>query len=122
MAVEVGIGVCTKCTAEHTKRQGTFSKVGGGRGPPTTVYWASVLVLKTAMGTEVVRRPTPLHLVKLAVGVEEYAKRQGTFQKHIFILILVSSYIEAGHIFICKEAGKIFIFTFYIYYYFHLSR
>lgn len=27
LAIEVGIGVCTKCTAEYTKRQGTFSKV-----------------------------------------------------------------------------------------------
>jgi hypothetical protein len=28
LAIEVGIGVCTKCTAEYAKRQGTFSKVG----------------------------------------------------------------------------------------------
>lgn len=27
MGIEVGIGICTKCTAEYTKRQGTFSKV-----------------------------------------------------------------------------------------------
>lgn len=27
VAIEVGIGICTKCTAEYTKRQGTFHKV-----------------------------------------------------------------------------------------------
>jgi hypothetical protein len=27
LAIECGIGVCTKCTAEYTKRQGTFSQV-----------------------------------------------------------------------------------------------
>lgn len=26
LAIECGIGICTKCTAEYTKRQGTFSK------------------------------------------------------------------------------------------------
>jgi len=30
LAIECGIGICTKCTAEYTKRQGTFSKVNRG--------------------------------------------------------------------------------------------
>lgn len=29
MAIEVGIGICTKCTAEYTKRGNSFSKVRG---------------------------------------------------------------------------------------------
>jgi hypothetical protein len=31
LGIEVGIGICTKCTAEYAKRQGTFSKVGAAR-------------------------------------------------------------------------------------------
>jgi hypothetical protein len=29
LAIEVGIGVCTKCTAEYTKRGPSFNKVRG---------------------------------------------------------------------------------------------
>lgn len=31
LGIEVGIGICTKCTAEYAKRQGTFGKVGAAR-------------------------------------------------------------------------------------------
>jgi hypothetical protein len=69
LAIECGIGICTKCTAEYAKRQGTFSKVSRG---PTRHGGGGVLLRVAECGSV-----GQMHHVHCTVRAE----CQGTFSK-----------------------------------------